>query len=145
MIENASTLDELDLLGQLRTTNFTRSMLQRLLRPKWFQTNAVLGHARLFFSDFKPATTREDPDLYPLRDSDAALRDYLCYLLLDFTVVDPDLDEMPLAAALELSRELNMDANFEKLVARELHVKARDVKRLKEQAAAMLARAETAS
>jgi hypothetical protein len=52
---------------------------------------------------------------------------------------------MPLAAALELSRELDIDAAFERLLTQELKIKARDVKRLKERAAAMLSAAEPAS
>ena len=77
-----------------------------------------------------------------LKFTDAKLREYLCYVLLDFAKADPDLDEMPLAAALELSRQLELDAPFEKLAARELKMKIRDVRKLKEQAAELLAKAE---
>jgi len=63
-------------------------------------------------------------------------------LLLDFVTADPELDEMPLAAALEFSRQLELDGEFEKLAARELKMKVRDVRRLKEQAVEMLAKAE---
>jgi hypothetical protein len=77
-----------------------------------------------------------------LKSSDTRLREYICYVLLDFTKVDPDLDDMPLAAALELSRQLEMDAEFEKLAVKELNLKVRDVRRIKEQAAEMLAKAE---
>src|SRR6266568_1718606 len=55
MIEGAATLEELDLIGQRRLTVATRRLLQCLLRPKWFQTPATLGHAKLFFDDFQPA------------------------------------------------------------------------------------------
>ena len=144
MIEGRSALDELDLTGQVRLTTLTRLLLEQLLQPKWFQTPAALGHARLFFNDFMPAATRDLAALDPLKFSDPKLREYLCYILLDFVAVDPELDEMPLAAAFELSRQLEIDGQLEKLVTRELKVKARDVKRLKEQAAEMLARAEVA-
>ena len=49
---------------------------------------------------------------------------------------------MPLAAALELARELDLDAEFEKLVTKELKIKARDLKRIKDRAKEMLAEAE---
>ena len=142
MIEGASALDELDLAGQVRMTQATRRLLEQLLQPKWFQTPAVLGHARLFFEDFQPAAAKDASALDALKFSDPKLREYLCYVLLDFVAADPELDETPLAATLELSRQIEIDAQFEKLVTRELKVKARDVKRLKEQAAEMLARAE---
>jgi hypothetical protein len=51
---------------------------------------------------------------------------------------------MPLAAALELSRQLAFDTQFEKLAAKELKLKIRDVRKLKEQAAELLAKAEAA-
>ena len=47
-----------------------------------------------------------------------------------------------LRAALELSRGLELDAQFEKLVAKEFKMKVRDVRKLKEQAAELLAKAE---
>jgi hypothetical protein len=52
---------------------------------------------------------------------------------------------MPLAAALELSKQLELDAQFEKIVAKELKMKVRDVRKIKEQAAEMLVKAEVSS
>lgn len=144
MIEGATALDELDLIGQTRLTRDTRRVLEYFLQPKWMQTPAVLGHAKLFFDNFQPAATREAAALEGLKCSDAKLREYYCYLLLDFVTADPDLDDMPLAAALELSRQLELDAQFEKFAAKELKLKLRDVRKLKEQAAEMLAKAEAA-
>jgi hypothetical protein len=142
MIEGAAALDELDVIGQRRLTSATRRLLQCLLRPKWFQTPATLGHAKLFFDDFQPADSNDSPICDELKSSDARLREYLCYVLLDFAKADPDLDDMPLAAALELSRQLELEAQFEKLAAREFKMKVRDLRRIKEQAAEMLAKAE---
>lgn len=142
MIEGAATLDELDLIGQRRLAAITRKLLQCLLRPKWFQTPATLGHAKLFFDDFEPAKDQDASVGEALKLSDAKLREYFCYVLLDFTKVDPELDEMPLAAALELSQQLELDAQFEKLAAKELKMRVRDMRRIKEQAGEMLAKAE---
>ena len=142
MIEGATTLEELDLIGQKRLTSSTRRLLEHLLRPKWFQTPATLGHAKLFFDDFRPAKGDDSAPGDELKFSDTRLREYVCYLLLDFAKADPDLDDMPLAAALDLSRQLELDAQFEKLAAKELKMKVRDVRRIKEQAAEMLAKAE---
>jgi hypothetical protein len=142
MIEGSATLEQLDLLGQQHLTQATRQLLEQFLQPKWFQTASVLGHARLFFNDFKPSGKPGSPWKPAIKLTDPKLRDYLGYMLLDFVTVDPDLDEMPLAAALEWSRQLEMEESFEKLLVRELKMKARDIKRLKEQAAGMLAKAE---
>jgi hypothetical protein len=142
MIEGALSLEQLDLLGQETVTRNTRRLLEHFLQPKWIQTPVVLGHARLFFEDFQPV---QNPDLAALNGltlSDPKLGEYFCYLLLDFVTADPELDDMPLAAALEVSHRLELDAQFEKLAARELKMKVRDVRRVKEQAAEMLAKAE---
>ena len=142
MIEGKAALDELDLIGQRRLTAATRQLLEYLLRPKWFQTPATLGHAKLFFSDFRAPNGNTPVSCEGLKFTDPKLREYLCYVLLDFAKADPELDEMPLAAALELSRQLDLDAQFEKLAARELKLRVRDVRRIKETAAELLAKAE---
>lgn len=144
MIEGAEALDRLDLIGQARMVNSTRRLLEQFLQPKWFQTAAVLGHVKLFFDNFQPATNKAPEALEAFKSSDLKTREYLCYVLLDFVTADPELDEMPLAAALELSRQLEFDAQFEKLAAKELKLKVREVRKLKEQAAEMLAKAEVA-
>jgi hypothetical protein len=143
MIEGTANIEDLDLSGQRRLTLATRRLLQQLLRPKWFQTSATLGHAKLYFDDFSPSAEADLSLLADLKTQDNGTREYLLYVLLDFAKVDPDLDDVPLAAALELSRQLEMDAQFEKLAARELKMKVRDVRRIKEQAAELLAKAET--
>jgi len=138
MIEGVTSFDQLDVIGQARLAAATQTLLQRLLQPKWFQTPPVLGHAKNFFDGFAPvgAAAPEVPHL--LKADDAKLRDYLCYLLMDFVTVDPELDQMPLAAALEMSRELEIETQFDKVVTKELSIKARELKKLKERAAFML-------
>jgi hypothetical protein len=141
MIEGVLTLDDLDLMSQARLARATRRLLEYFLQPKWFQTPAVLGHAKLFFDDFQPAAAKDPSILAEVKFADAKLREYLFYLLLDFVIADPDLNDMPLAAALDLCRQLELDAPFEKIAAKELKLKVRDVRKVKEQAAEMLAKA----
>ena len=54
MIEGPLALDRLDLLGQKKVADQTRRLLDHLLSPRWFQSEATLAHARLFFDDFEP-------------------------------------------------------------------------------------------
>jgi len=142
MIEGSDALGELDLIGQRRVAQATRKLLEYFLQPKWFQTPAVLGHAKLFFDDFQPASTRERLSLEAPAFSNSRLREYLSYVLLDFVTADSELDPLPLAAALDLARELDWNSQFDKLVVKELKMKVRDLKRLKDQAAGLLAKAE---
>jgi len=142
MIEGANAIEDLDVIAQKRLMAATRRLLEYLLRPKWFQTPATLGHAKLFFDDFTPANGTGTALPQELNVGDPKLREYLCYVLLDFAKADPELEDMPLAATLELSRQLELDAQFEKFAAKELKMKVRDIRRIKEQAAEMLAKAE---
>ncbi|HWH68741.1 MAG TPA: hypothetical protein VNT26_05115, partial [Candidatus Sulfotelmatobacter sp.] len=138
-------LENLDLLGQVRVTQASRGVLEYLLQPKWFRTPAVLGHAKLFFQDFQPAARKEPAALAAFKFEEPKLREYVCYLLLDFVTADPALEETPLAAALEVSGQLGLSTEFEKLATKELKLKARDLKRIKEQAPELLAKAEVSN
>jgi hypothetical protein len=63
-------------------------------------------------------------------------------LLLDFAAIDPELDQVPLAAALDWSERLEMTAHFEMLAMKELGIGKRQMAKLKKEAAAMLAKVE---
>ena len=142
MIEGTSTVEELDLLGQVRSTELIRRFLAQFLRPKWFQTDVVLGHARLFFSDFSPAR-EDDPGLAAeLVSDDPKLHELLGFILMDFVVADSELEDLPLAAAWEWSKKLGFESAFEKILNKELKLKARDLKRLKQEAPQKLLEAD---
>lgn len=142
MIEGEAAFAELDLVGQARVTRLTRRLLEQMLRPRWFQTDATLRHARRFFADFAPAVAADDVLANELQFADMQLRDYFGHLLLDFAAADPELDDLPLCAALGWAERLGLGAAFDKLVTRELKVKARELKKLKESATERLATAE---
>ncbi len=141
-IEGPLGLDDLDLAGQQRMAKLTRRFLGEVLRPKWFQSPPVLAHARAFFPDFAAASTPDESLATELRTVDAAMRDYLCYLLLDFAVIDRDLEDVPLAAALDWSERLEIAEQFEKVALKELGIGKRQFNKLKKGATAMLAKAE---
>jgi hypothetical protein len=145
MIEKVGSLDDLDLIGQVRLSELTRRVLEQLLRPKWFQTKATLAHAKLFVPEFQPAGSVDPQLAEDLKRAEPWLCDYLAYVLLDFVAADPELDEMPMAAALDLAQILRIDHAFEKAVVKELKIKARQLKKLKADCAEMLARAEAAA
>lgn len=139
MIAGELTPDHLDLLDQHRVSALTRRLLAQLLRPAWFRRDPVMAQARLYFSDFAPAEA-EDPTLREeLVGVGALLPNYFAYVILDFVGVDPDLDQMPLAAALQWSEDLGMGNSFEKLLSRELGLKAKDVAKVKPKIAELLA------
>jgi hypothetical protein len=130
MLDFDEGLDDLTLVQQSELAELTRRFLAHLLEPTWFQTEAVLAHARLFFREFKPA-----PDatiLTELAERPASHREYFAQLMLDFCSVDPDLDDAPIERCLEFARDLECLGTFEKLLTKELKVKAKVLKKLKE-------------
>lgn len=142
MLSMDDGMDSLDIIQQTSLTKITRRFITQFLRPKWFQSDAVLAHARLYFPDFKSTSTDDAELMAELAELPSSKREYLCQVMLDFCAVDQDLEEMPVAAGIEWSRDMECLGAFEKLATKALKVKAKDMKRLKEKASEMLAREE---
>jgi Zn-dependent protease with chaperone function len=146
MIEGGLSLHRLDLLGQVRAAELTRRFLQTLLRPPWYQTEAVLAHARQFFADF---AVQNDPAdgaslVSEVERGDDSLRDYLCYLMLDFTTVDRELGDVALSASIVLARLLGIGKRIAELAHKELTIGKKALARIETDAEDILAKAEAA-
>lgn len=130
MLNPEEGLDDLTLVQQQELAALTRRFLAHLLAPAWFQTEAVLAHARLFFNALKP---QEDASIMAeMENRPLAQREYLGNLMLDFCAVAPDLHELPITRCLALARDVNCLTSFEKLLSKELKLKAKDMKKFKE-------------
>jgi hypothetical protein len=116
-----------------------------VLRPGWFRTAATLAHAQRWFADFAPAIADDPALVAELGVLDAKGRTFLCWLLLDFATADRELEELPLAAALEWSQRLGVAAEFDAMALRELGLGKRALQRARREAAGLLARAEAGS
>ena len=55
-----------------------------------------------------------------LEAADSTLRDYFCYVLLDFAAADQSLDDLPLSAALVTARQVGLGQRFSEIAAKEL-------------------------
>ena len=128
MIEGDRSIDELDLLGQVRLADLTRIMINDLLQPSWFRSDPVFAHARLFFEDFAvgaPSTLAQVPGRLPPQT-----KDYLGYVLLDFAVMDPELEDEPLKQAIRISERWDFADSFAALAQKELKLKKREWEKL---------------
>ncbi len=145
MLEGPLSLDQLDLLGQKRMAAFTRRLVDQLLAPAWFQSERVLAHAGSFFENYAAPRPGEADDLLTadLATRDTTLQDYYCYLLLDFATVDRDLEELPLAAALTLSRRLALADRFKEIVLKEMKLTKKRLSQLDARAEEVLAEASS--
>lgn len=138
-IEGDATIDSLCVIGQQRVRQLTRRLLGELLQPKWMHTDSLLGHAKSFFADFRPGgafDALQPEDLSALKAAGA--HDYWCYVLLDFARADRDLEEVPLAHCLTISRRLGLNERFEPLVIKELGMTQRQLTRLLKEAPELL-------
>ncbi len=143
MIEGRPALDDLDLLAQTKVSGLTRRLVDVFLSPKWMQSELLRTHARLFFEDYVvPESTKEDPSLKDdIKTDDAQMRDYYCYVLLDFVTSDRDLEEYPLAAALALTEKLGLKDRFTEIAARELRLRKKQLHKIDQDKNNMLAKA----
>jgi hypothetical protein len=146
MIEGPLELGRLSLLAQSRLTRVTRRVLMQFLQPAWLQTEPLVAHARLFFTDLEPSQSesaqtalRED-----VAGASESVQRYLCYVLLDLATIDRSLEEAPLAAALRLSDEIGIADQFLALAGEELELSKRSLTRLRKESARIVADAAAA-
>ena len=147
LIEGTSKLDGLDLLAQQEVMKRTRRLLDVLLAPEWVRTDLTMAHARLFFDDYQvPATVAPVASLATeFAQLDESLRDYYCYILLDFATVDRELEEAPLAHALVLADELGLHKRFSELALKELRLRKKQLEQIDKQRDELIAKARAAA
>ncbi|MEO6452621.1 MAG: peptidase M48, partial [Ginsengibacter sp.] len=138
MIEGVAQLDQLDIFKQEELAKFTKNFLQLYLKPKWFQTSMVIGLAKQYFADF---SWKEDAVIIPkiieeVTNAHNSVKDYLGYILLDFCLLDPTLEEIPMGWAFQFSEDVQLKEVFNDIVKKEL--KYSD-KKLQQHKAKMLA------
>lgn len=121
MIQGPLSLNQLDILAQQRAADFTFTLIAEMLSATWMRTDANLSHAKQFFPDFEtrePEATIAVSQVF--ENGDTSLRDYGCFLLLDFATVDRDLGEASLAATLLRARTWGIAERYTELAQKEL-------------------------
>ena len=130
MIEGKHELDRLDLFAQRELNELTALFLQEYLRPKWFQSTLVMGLAREYFPGGLEMVRGGDGDdlagrerlVDTLTGAHSSIRDYFAYVLLDFALADPTLEEMPAGRAFEFAGEMQLTAAYDPIYKKELQL-----------------------
>lgn len=143
-LQGPLSLDQLDLLGQKKLASITQLVLGQMLNMKCLQTETMLAHARRFFPNFK-VNKVSDPLLETEIKSSKGIHEYVAYLLADFSVVDRDLENIPIAASLLLAQRLGISDTFERIALKDLALPKRQFTKLKQDAEALVAKAENSS
>ncbi len=130
MIEGRPDLDHLDLFFQRELNDLTKLFLQGYLKPAWFRTTLVTGLARQYFANLQLKEEEEMEDGLSDANKDRlvsvigaahpSIREYFSYVLLDFVLADPELEDMPASRALEFASEMQLTATYEPIYRKEL-------------------------
>jgi hypothetical protein len=139
MVQGTRAIDALDLLDQRALTDSTRLVIESLLAPTWFRSDAILAHARSFFPELKDPRAGEPLDA---RGLDKSVQEYLAYVLFDFAVVDEGLGEAALAHAFRHAEAMGIGEPFDRIARDEMKLTKRAIEELRKKAPAVLERAE---
>jgi hypothetical protein len=121
MIEGVMDLDRLDVLAQKNLSGLTKGLLVYYLRPKWFRSAPVVSLARQYFADLSLDAAGDIEGLKTfLGGAHGSIKEYFAYVLLDFALADPDLEDVPAGYALQLAGDLGLLDVFEPVIKKEL-------------------------
>ncbi len=131
-IEGPTDMATLDLLQQRTVSTATRQLLRRVLQIAPVQSDLMLSHARLYFEDFSrdECTNADDKalrDLLAQEQKVDSLTNYFCYVLLDFASADRELEELPLANALQIAESLGFKETFMPMARKELKLRKNQI------------------
>ena len=146
LVEGRSDLTRMTLLDQRRWTDWTVQLVRHILSPAWRATETSVNHARLFAPSLPEsgpirATEPLESLANALEFSGAELRDYACYLLLDFATCDPSLGDLAIAQAIFLGQQLKVEERLSELLHRDLKLRKRQIVSLTRKAEELIAEA----
>ncbi len=122
MIEGISNIDQLDIFKQQELADLTRRFLQLFLKPKWFQSTLVISQAKQYFNSFSfdENAVLDEKLIEKLTNIHDSVKNYLGYVLLDFTLVDTTLEEAPAGWAFQFAEDTQLKDVFDAIVKKEM-------------------------
>ncbi len=145
MIEGDVELDRMDLIQRDKISELTLRTIDAILRYEWLRTDAALAHARLFndMYQWKSLSTRELKSLAnKIARQHESIRQYIAYLLLDFATTERELEDMPLAAAMDLADQFAISDLFRETARKELKMRVKQWDDLDQTKADLLTKAD---
>jgi hypothetical protein len=134
MIEGNVNLDELDIFRQHQIASITEELIQLLLQPKWMQTSQTISLGKQYFGELQLNKESDKSGLATqVENVHNNLRDYLAYILYDFSTADKALEDLPLGYCFFLADEFKLDKAFANAVKKERKLTDKKVSVLKKQ------------
>lgn len=130
LIEGELDLNQLDIFEQTEMQKHSRHLLQLVLVPDWMNNSAMTTLCKQYFPDFyRDANHSKTTELAKvLENVKHSVKSYFSYVLLDFSMVDKDMEGAPMGHTLELSELLGIKDVYEKVIRKELKLSVRDFK-----------------
>ena len=134
MIEGYSNLDQLDIFKQKELANLTRQYLQLFLKPKWFQSTMVISQAKQYFTDFSldAKAVLDEKTIELLSALHTSVKDYLAYVLLDFVLIDPTMEEIPAGWAIQFAEDAQLKDMYDAILKKEMKFSDKKLQQYKE-------------
>ncbi len=122
MIEGVTEIDQLDIFKQRELADLTLEILHLYLKPKWFRTTLVMSQAKQYFSTFasNEKIVLTNTLLNNLEQAHESVKEYFSYLLLDFALIDPALEDVPFGWAFQFAEDIYLKEAFDSVVKKEM-------------------------
>lgn len=136
MIEGVTDIDHLDIFQQKYIAELTLQIIQLFLKPKWIQTTMIISLARQYFPHYKndEKALLSEKLIEKISKSHASVKEYLAYVLMDFSLADSALELVPMGWAFQFSEDIYIKGNFEAIVKKEKKLSDKKLLQQKQQA-----------
>ena len=145
MIMGDVELDRLDLIQRDKLGELTLRTMDAILRHEWLRTDAALAHTRLFDDQYqwKRLSMKDLKSLaFKISKQHESVQQFIAYLLLDFATTERELEDLPLAASMELAERFKISDRFREIARKELKMRVKQWNALDETKLDLLAKAE---
>lgn len=132
-IEGPLSMQGLDVVAQGRLRDLCRRFIVRVTREPRFSNERTATQARAYFADFSESEPALDLEALRNESIDTSVRDFLCAVLLDFALVDPDIREDALPDAGRLAVAIGAEEQMQAALRRHLGMNKRAVDKLSRQ------------
>lgn len=122
MIEGLADIDQLDIFKQSEISLLTQKFISLMLKPGWFKSVTVMSLAKQYFASFKcdDSILLGEDIVESFKNAHQSVKDYFSYVLMDFAMADPSLEEVPSGWAFQLAENLFLKETFDELIKKEL-------------------------
>lgn len=139
LIEPKIEFDKLNVFSQKKLKKITQQLIQLIIKPTWNKTEVILNLAKEYFPEININQEIESEKIFEVIEKTGnSTKKYLSYILLDFSLVDPNQGNVPLGYAFELAENGGLKEEFNLTVKKELKITLRKLKDLQKDAASAL-------